>query len=59
MVNKVTFIGFRGAIAPIWIRPWVRAGFGLQNEALYNSEIEILIYCFVYDLLYLRNFEIK
>ena len=22
MVNKVTFAGFRGAIAPSWIRPW-------------------------------------
>jgi len=22
MVNKVTFVGFRGAIAPQWIRLW-------------------------------------
>jgi len=29
MVNKVTFVGFRGAIAPIsppWIRPWLELG---------------------------------
>jgi len=30
MVNKVTFLGFRGAIAPIaptWIRPWILLAF--------------------------------
>jgi len=23
MVNKVTVVGFRGSIAPLWIRPWI------------------------------------
>ena len=41
MVDKVTFVGFRGAIAavsPPWIRPWCQMMLGCAVGALLQNQ---------------------
>ena len=43
MVNKVIFLGFTGAIALLWIRPWMKASVELCinkfSDAAAKSEL--------------------
>jgi len=41
LVNKVIFLGFRGTIAPPWIRPWMTRSSGMTIFLICNDNINL------------------